>query len=61
MRAIRESLEKMPKYIDQSRSALRTRLKQFVEIELETITGCRLLQPAEGHRREHCPRPRSGT
>jgi uncharacterized protein (DUF885 family) len=38
MRAIMKRLEKMPKYIDQSRSRLRTPVKQFVEIELETIT-----------------------
>jgi uncharacterized protein (DUF885 family) len=38
MRAIMKRLEKMPKYIDQSRSKLRTPVKQFVEIELETIT-----------------------
>ncbi len=38
MRAIMKRLEKMPKYIDQSRSRLRTPSKVFVEIELETIT-----------------------
>jgi uncharacterized protein (DUF885 family) len=38
MRAIIKRLEKMPKYIDQSRSKLRAPDKLFVEIELETIT-----------------------
>jgi len=38
MRAIMKRLEKMPKYIDASRTRLRTPVKQFVEIELETIT-----------------------
>jgi uncharacterized protein (DUF885 family) len=38
MRAIMKRLEKMPKYIDQSRSRLRRPVKLFVEIELETIT-----------------------
>jgi len=38
MRAIMKRLERMPKYIDQSKSRLRTPVKQFVEIELETIT-----------------------
>src|SRR5258706_129505 len=37
MRAIMKRLEKMPKYIDASRSRLRTPVKQFVEIELEQI------------------------
>jgi uncharacterized protein (DUF885 family) len=38
MRAIMKRLERMPKYIDQSRSKLRAPCKLFVEIELETIT-----------------------
>ena len=38
MRAIMKRMEKMPKYIDQSRSRLRAPVKIFVEIELETIT-----------------------
>lgn len=38
MRAIMKRLEKMPKYIDASRTRLRTPVKQFIEIELETIT-----------------------
>jgi uncharacterized protein (DUF885 family) len=38
MRAIMKRLEKMPKYIDQSRSKLRQPVKLFVEVELETIT-----------------------
>jgi uncharacterized protein (DUF885 family) len=38
MRAIMKRLEKMSKYIDQSRSRLRQPVKLFVEIELETIT-----------------------
>lgn len=38
MRAIMKRLEKLPRYIDQSRSRLRTPVKLFVEIELETIT-----------------------
>lgn len=38
MRAIMKRLEKLPRYIDQSRSRLRAPVKLFVEIELETIT-----------------------
>ena len=38
MRAIMKRLDKMPKYIDQSRSKLRSPVKLFVEVELETIT-----------------------
>jgi uncharacterized protein (DUF885 family) len=38
MRSIMKRLEKLPKYIDQSRSKLRTPSKVYVEIELETIT-----------------------
>jgi uncharacterized protein (DUF885 family) len=38
MRSIVRRLEKMPKYIDQSRSRLRRPVKLFIEIELETIT-----------------------
>jgi uncharacterized protein (DUF885 family) len=38
MRAIMKRLERMPKYVDQSRSKLRAPTKMAVEIELETIT-----------------------
>ena len=38
MRAIMKRLERMPKYIDASKAKLRTPVKLFVEIELETIT-----------------------
>ena len=38
MRSIMKRLDRMPKYIDQSRSKLRRPSKLFVEIELETIT-----------------------
>ncbi len=38
MRAIMKRLERMPRYIDQSRSKLRAPTKMAVEIELETIT-----------------------
>ncbi len=38
MHAIMKRLERMPKYIDQSRTKLRSPVKLFVEVELETIT-----------------------
>ena len=38
MRAIMKRLERMPKYIENSKTKLRTPVKLFVEIELETIT-----------------------
>jgi uncharacterized protein (DUF885 family) len=38
MRSIMKRLEKMPKYIEQSRSKLRRPVKLFLEIELEAIT-----------------------
>lgn len=38
MKAIMKRLEKMPKYIEASKTKLRTPVKLFVEIELETIT-----------------------
>ncbi len=38
MRSIMKRIERMPKYVDQSRSRLKTPSKMFVEIELETIT-----------------------
>src|SRR5262245_740145 len=38
MRSIMKRLDRMPKYIEQSRSKLRKPVKLFVEIELESIT-----------------------
>ena len=38
MKSIAKRLEKMPKYIENSREKLRTPVKLFIEIELETIT-----------------------
>ncbi len=38
MRSIMKRLERMPRYVDQSRSKLRAPTKMAVEIELETIT-----------------------